>query len=95
MIEMSKSDTRVHLHNLVQDEIVPECWIFFAGRQILEVDIDHIEAHPARRTPRDPLVKARHSPRVLKSVSNVLRFVLINYELISSWRAAMRLFGSC
>jgi hypothetical protein len=63
MIETSKSDMRVYLHNLVQDEIVPECGIFFAGRQILEVDIDYREAPLTRRTPRDPSVKARHSPR--------------------------------
>jgi hypothetical protein len=62
-IKTSKSNMRVYLHNMVQDEIVPEYRIFFAGRQILEVDINHREAHPARRTPKDPSVKARCSPR--------------------------------
>jgi hypothetical protein len=63
MIEMSKSDMRAYLYNLVQDEMVPEYRIFFASRQILEVDIDYREAHPTRRNPRDPSIKNRRSPR--------------------------------
>jgi hypothetical protein len=68
VIETSKSDMRPHLHNLVRDEIVPECGVFFPGRQILEVDIDHREAHPVRCSPREHptsgglSVKARCSP---------------------------------
>ena len=62
-IETSKSDMRAHLHTLVRGEIVPEYRIFFAGGQILEVDIDYREAHLARRNPRDPTTKNRRSPQ--------------------------------
>jgi hypothetical protein len=62
-IETSKSDMRAYLHNLVRDEMVPEYRTFFAGRQILEIDIDYREAHPTRRNPRDPSIKNRRSPR--------------------------------
>jgi hypothetical protein len=52
-IETSKSDMRAHLHNLIQDEIVPEHRVFFVGRHILKVDINHREAHLIRRSPRE------------------------------------------
>ena len=61
-LETSKSDMRVYLHNLIRGETIPEYRIFFAGRQVLEIDIDHREAHPNRRVQKDPSVKARRSP---------------------------------
>ena len=63
MIETSKSGIRAYLHNLIRDETIPEYRIFFAGRQILEVDIDYRVAHPSRRIQKDPSIKTRCSPR--------------------------------
>ena len=47
-IETSKSDMWVCLHNLIRGETIPEYRTFFAGRQVLEIDIDHRVAHPNR-----------------------------------------------
>jgi hypothetical protein len=46
---------KVHLHNLMCDEIVPEYRIYRVGRHLHEVDIDYQEACPAtsRRSPRN------------------------------------------
>ena len=62
-IETSKLDMRVYLHNLIKGETIPEYRIFFAGRQVLEVDIDHRVAFPTKRVHWDPSVKVRRSPR--------------------------------
>ena len=62
-IETSKSDMRVYLHNLIKGETIPEYRIFFAGRQVLEIDIDHRVALPTRRVHWDPSVMVRRSPR--------------------------------
>ena len=54
-IETSKSDMRVYLHNLIRGETIPEYRIFFTGRQVLEIDIDHRVAHLNKRVQKDPL----------------------------------------